>query len=107
MGTYELSLLNHASANTKFSILGFNYATLNEDIKLIDYSEIPRVANTEDEANTVFGLNMKSGQNGWITKGSTNFTTEGNNNVNGTMIIKERIQQELQDWYSTSIILRI
>lgn len=59
--------------------------TLNEDIKLINYSEIPRVANTEDEANTVFGLNMKSGQNGWITKGSTNFTTEGNNNVNGTI----------------------
>lgn len=85
LGTYELSLLNHASANTKFSILGFNYATLNEDIKLINYSEIPRVANTEDEANTVFGLNMKSGQNGWITKGSTNFTTEGNNNVNGTI----------------------
>lgn len=85
LGTYELSLLNHASANTKFSILGFNYATLNEDIKLINYSEIPRVADTEDKANTVFGLNMKSGQNGWITKGSTNFTTEGNNNVNGTI----------------------
>lgn len=53
LGTYELSLLNHASANTKFSILGFNYATLNEDIKLINYSEIPRVADTEDKANTV------------------------------------------------------
>ena len=84
LGTYELSLLNHASANTKFSILGFNYASLNEDIKLINYNDIPRIADTENEANTIFGLNMKSGQNGWITKGSTNFTTD-NTGVNGTI----------------------
>ena len=85
LGTYELSLLNHTSANTKFSILGFNYAGLTEDIKLIDKKEIPRIAATTEEANTVFGLNMKAGQNGWITKGSTNFLTEGDKNVKGTI----------------------
>ena len=85
LGTYELSLLNHATANTKFSILGVNFSALNENINLIDYSNIPRIASTEEEANTIFGLNMKSGQNGWITKGSTNFITEGSSNVQGTI----------------------
>ena len=85
LGTYELSLLNHTSANTKFSILGFNYAELLEGIKLIDNREIPRIAATEEEANTVFGLNMKAGQNGWITKGNTGFITEGDKEIEGTI----------------------
>ena len=84
LGTYELSLLNHASANTMFTILGVNFSALQENIRLIDYNDIPRIAPTTEEANTVFGLNMKSGQNGWITKGSTNFITEGTN-VQGTI----------------------
>ena len=84
LGTYELSLLNHASANTTFSTLGVNYSSLNEDIKLIDYSSIPRVAATEEEANTIFGLNLKAGQTGWITKGNTSFITEGDTNITGT-----------------------
>ena len=85
LGTYELSLLNHATANTKFSILGFNYSALDQNIVLTDYRNIPRIAATEEDANTIFGLNMKSGQNGWITKGSTNFITGENTNVQGTI----------------------
>lgn len=83
LGAYELSLLNHASANTTFSILGANFAGLEQNIKLIEYDKIPRIASTTEEANTIFGLNMKSGQNGWITKGSTDFLTEGSA-VSGT-----------------------
>ena len=87
LGAYELSLLNHASANTTFTILGANYAGLEQNISLVDYSEIPRIAQTTEKANTIFGLNMKSGQNGWITKGSTNFISE-NSSVSGTIDYK-------------------
>ncbi len=87
LGAYELSLLNHATANTTFTLLGANYAGLEPDIKLIDYNDIPRIAPTVDEANKVFGLNMKSGQNGWITKGSTNFLSESSS-ISGTLDYK-------------------
>lgn len=83
LGTYELSLLNYAKENTTFSVLGVNFNNLSEDIKLIPYSDIPRVASSNDEANTVFGLSMKSGQN-LITKGTTNFVTEGDSDIIGT-----------------------
>ena len=85
LGTVELSLLNHATANTTFSILGVNYNDLDPNIELVPYTDIPRIASTSEEANTVFGLNMKSGQAGFITKGSTNFVTEGDNNILGTI----------------------
>lgn len=84
LGTYELSLLNHTSPNTTFNILGANFSGLKENIKLVDYNDIKRIADTTEEANTIFGLNMKSGQNGWITKGSTNYISEGDKNVDGT-----------------------
>lgn len=85
LGTYELSLINHVSPNTTFSILGVSYNDLKEGISLIPYKDIPRVNSDNDKANNVFGLNMKSGLNGWITKGNTSFVTEGNSNVTGTL----------------------
>lgn len=84
LGTQEVPLLNHTSPNTTFSILGVNFSELDSNIKLIDYLDIPRVASSSDEANTVFGLTMKSGPVGWLTNGSTNFITDGNTNVIGT-----------------------
>lgn len=84
LGTQEVPLLNHASPNTTFSILGVNFSELDPSIKLVDYQDIPRVAASTTEADTVFGLNMKSGQTGWLTNGSTNFVTEGDININGT-----------------------
>lgn len=77
LGAKEIPLINHSSANTTFYILGVNVSGLAQNVQLVDYSEIPRIAQTSEEANTIFGLNMKSGQTGWITKGNTNFISEG------------------------------
>lgn len=85
LGTYELSLINHVSPNTTFSILGVSYNDLNEGISLVPYKDIPRVNSDNDKANNTFGLNMRAGQNGWITKGNTSFITDGDSNVIGTL----------------------
>lgn len=84
LGINEISLIQHVSPNTKFYILGVNFSNLDSDIKLVNYEDIPRVAETEDDANTIFGLTMKSGQVGWLNNGSTNFVTEGDKDIVGT-----------------------
>lgn len=84
LGAQEIPLINHASPNTTFSILGVNFSNLDENIKLVDYNEIKRVAKTDEEADTIFGLNMKSSSSGWLTNGSTSFITDGDIDVTGT-----------------------
>lgn len=59
LGAQEVPLINHTDNNTTFSILGVNFSNLDENVKLVDYKDIPRVAKTSEEADTVFGLNMK------------------------------------------------
>lgn len=59
LGAQEVPLINHTDNNTTFSILGVNFSNLDENIRLVDYKDIPRVAKTSEEADTVFGLNMK------------------------------------------------
>ncbi len=83
LGTYELSLRNYAKENTTFSVLGVNFSNLSDDIKLVNYDEIPRVADDIETANTVFGLSMKAGQK-IINNGTTNFITEGDKDIVGT-----------------------
>lgn len=92
LGAQEVPLINHTDNNTTFSILGVNFSNLDENVKLVDYKDIPRVAKTSEEADTVFGLNMKNGTVGWTNDGSTNFITEGNTNIVGTKdYIRENI----------------
>lgn len=76
LGTYELPLVNLSSNNTTFSILGFNYNGLDSNVVLTDSENIPRIANSHDEANNVMGLVMKSTNSGWITRGNTTFYTD-------------------------------
>ena len=92
LGAQEVPLINHTDNNTTFSILGVNFSNLDENVRLVDYKDIPRVAKTSEEADTVFGLNMKNGTVGWTNDGSTNFITDGNVNVVGTKdYIRENI----------------
>ena len=72
LGTYELPLTGFSKENIKFSIAGFS-AGLADGISLVDGDTIEPIASDEKIANTVFGLNMKTGKNGWKTKSSTNF----------------------------------
>ncbi len=84
LGTYELQLLNFSSPNTVFSIVGFNFNELNSDIQLVAEADIPRIADTSTNADTVMSLAMKTGNYGWITRGSTNFITDSENQILGT-----------------------
>ena len=92
LGAKELPLINHTNPNTTFSILGVNFSNLNENIELVNYKDIPRVAANEEDADNIFGINMKNSTTGWLTNGSSNFITEGDVNVTGTIdYIKENL----------------
>lgn len=88
LGTYELQLLNYYQPNTEFHVLGVNYDNLSSNIELLSSEDIPRYANTTEEANKNFGLSIKTGTNGWITKGDTEFITQKGSEVKGTTTYK-------------------
>ena len=56
------------------TIIGFS-SGLENGISLVDPNEIEAIASTEEEANSIFGLTMKTGNSGWQTKGETSFVT--------------------------------
>lgn len=74
LGTYEMLLKGFSDANIKMSIIGFS-SGLENGISLVDPNDIEAIAPTEEEANSIFGLTMKTGNSGWQTKGSTSFLT--------------------------------
>lgn len=84
LGTYELPLLNFYQPNTSFSILGFNYNDLPSDFELVKQSDIPRIA-TDGKADTRMSLVMKTSNTGWITVGETNFLTDEESPIYGTI----------------------
>lgn len=88
LGTYELQLLNYYQPNTEFLVLGVNYDNLSSDINLLASDDIPRYATSVEDANSNFGLAMKTGSNGWITKGDTEFITDKGNELKGTTTYK-------------------
>lgn len=88
LGTYELQLLNYYQPNTEFHILGVNFDNLSNNIELLASDDIPRYANSVEDANRDFGLSIKTGTNGWITKGSTDFVTEKGKELRGTTSYK-------------------
>ena len=83
LGTYELSLLGFSDPNIKLVLTGFS-SGLASGISLVEPDEIESVSLDEDIANTVFGLEMETGKNGWNTEGSTYFLTENGGTYRGT-----------------------
>lgn len=84
LGIEEFSFLNFAKSNTKFTILGFNYAGLERGVELVASDDIPRIASSGEVADNVMGLAIKSGQSGWITIGETEFLSNETNPIIGT-----------------------
>ncbi|MBO5413560.1 MAG: hypothetical protein J6A29_04650 [Clostridia bacterium] len=82
LGTYELSLTGYSTANTKFQIVGFA-AGLKDEISLVNGSQIEAIAPDNTTADTVFGLSMKSGKNGWNTSNTNNFYTADGGSYDG------------------------
>lgn len=73
LGTYELQLIDFADGNTNFSVIDFDATALNSGLSLVDSNEVPRVARTETEANSIYGLSMKEETQEWTSYGTTKF----------------------------------
>lgn len=84
LGSTEVPFSSHNAANSIFTVIGVNYEELNEEVELIDENDIPRIADTEDDANNVMGLSLKSGSSGWVTKGQTDFYNDRDDEIEGT-----------------------
>lgn len=89
LGTAELTFLEFSKPNTSFQVLGFDDGNLEQGISLIDSANIPKVAPNVNQANTVMGLSMKSGNSGWLTKGETKFLTSSSNMIGTTLYVGE------------------
>lgn len=83
LGTYNLTMLDFPDGDTKFEVMGFNSSGLNSGINLIDPSDVPRIAETEDIANSTFGLAMKSETREWTNYGVTEFLGENGGKFTG------------------------
>ena len=68
LGTTELALDGFGVANARFMLTGFS-AGLQDGVSLVDKNTIAQIADTNDIADTVFGLGMKAGNIGWQTRG--------------------------------------
>ena len=73
LGTVELSLRDFTDPNTSFQILGFDYSELEEGIQLVERSQIKKIADTENEADTIMGVAVETSNTGWLVNGSTQF----------------------------------
>lgn len=84
LGTYELQMLDFADGDTSFNILGFNSEELVKDVSLVDSAEVPRIGKTEEDANNILGLSIKSETQEWTSYGTTKFISEGTGKYTGT-----------------------
>ena len=82
-GTAELQLVGFSEPNVKFTVTRF-LPGLEENVTLIDPRNINDIASTNTEADTVFGLGMKSGRMGWKTNNYTEFYTAGGGTYSGS-----------------------
>lgn len=87
LAAVELPLRNNYNPNSTFSIVGFNYDDLNSDISFVDEYDVPRIANSGDDADKIMGLSVKSGS-GFITNSTTSFLTDNTNPIKGNIDYK-------------------
>lgn len=84
LGTYTLSLLDFSKGNTIFNVVGFNSEGLGSGVNLVNPVDVPRLADTPEDANRILGLAMKSETREWTSYGTTQFISEGDGSYTGT-----------------------
>ncbi|MBQ6477470.1 MAG: hypothetical protein IJI43_03455 [Bacilli bacterium] len=84
LGTYTLSMSEFADGNTIFNVSGFNTEGLASGVSLIDSDTVPKIAHTQAEANSVFGLSMKAETREWTSYGTTKLLSRDNGDTTGT-----------------------
>ena len=75
LGTAELTLNNFGDPNTTFNITGFNYDGLAEGVNFINKNNVPKVAATDEDADSNYAFGMSTSNVGWSNKATTNFYT--------------------------------
>ena len=83
LGTYELSMREFAKGNTTFEVIGFNSEGLTSGVELIDSASVPKIAETEEEANSILGLSMKSETSEWTSYETTKFLSQNDGTFTG------------------------
>lgn len=83
LGTYELSMKNFATGDTRFNVLGFNAEDLNKDVSLVDSADVPKIAKTSEEANSILGLSMKAETSEWTGYKTTKFLSKNKGEIKG------------------------
>ena len=81
-GTYELSLKGFSEPNIRFDITGVT-AGFQNGVNLVDPSQIPSIADTDEAADNTYGLTMSTGNNGWNNPSETTFLTENDGSYTG------------------------
>lgn len=84
LGTYELSMREFSNGDTIFDVIGFNSEGLTNGVELIDSTNVPKLADTEKEANSILGLSMKTETSEWTSYGVTKMLSENNGTYTGT-----------------------
>ena len=87
LGTYEFPFINNTSGNTTFTVVGFSYDTLDPDVSLINPDSVPRIAETNEDADNIMGLAIKPGI-GWVNVGRTVFLTDSTDDYDGIVNYK-------------------
>ena len=77
-GTEILSMGDFAGSNVIYDIESFDSGQLNPGINIIDKANVPRIAATEEEANSNFALAVKTESQEW-----TNVNTTTMKSING------------------------
>ena len=77
-GTDELSLVGFSEPNIKFYIDSVTSGFRNGEV-LLDPDDVPSIAETEEDANKLFGLTMEAGNNGWSNPSETTFLAQDGN----------------------------
>ena len=83
LGTYELPLIDFTHPNTTFEILGFDYTDLEPGIQLIEKTNVPKIATSDANADSIFGFAMETSNSGWLINAQTSFITDPDEPVIG------------------------
>lgn len=85
LGTYELSMKDFSKGNTIFNVIGFTADGLKNGVSLKDATEVPKLAASQEEANSIIGLAMKTETTEWTIHETTKFYKNPDSSYTGNL----------------------
>lgn len=84
LGTAILNMPDFPDGNVTFNLIGFNGDGLTEGVTLKDSNFVSKLSSTQEEADSVLGLAMKSETIEWTNQGTTKFMKDDKSSYSGT-----------------------